>query len=161
MTTPGDFRAELLAAADLLREHGMDAAADALVARAGGKVWLLTNGTYSDYTVECVFTSREKAEAFLREAAGEVKYNDLEEFELDALAGQVLRQEWRTLLDCRTGAVEMQWVTAEMAPPGARGAGRSWADHLHALGASYVSQGHADKLAAEARQQWLREKVNA
>ena len=45
------------------------------------KVYLLSSGSYSDYTIEAIYADKAKAEK-VREFYGE-DYNDIEEFELD------------------------------------------------------------------------------
>lgn len=44
------------------------------------KVYLVTSGQYSDYGIEAVFTSKEKAQSY---ATGIYGANDVEEFDLD------------------------------------------------------------------------------
>jgi len=57
------------------------------------KVFVITKGSYSDYRIETVFSTKEKAEEFLRKAADKEfdgidsvldgEYNEIEEYEID------------------------------------------------------------------------------
>jgi len=50
------------------------------------KVFIVTKGTYSDYRIETVFSTKEKAEEYLRKSADKEfdgEYNEVEEYEID------------------------------------------------------------------------------
>ena len=50
------------------------------------KVYVLTEGSYSDYGIEGVFATKEGAEAYIRRFPGLHRDYDIEEYELDYLA---------------------------------------------------------------------------
>ena len=49
------------------------------------KVYVVTSGAYSEYELEAIFSSKEKAEEFMRMLPkGRPEYNDVEEYDLDS-----------------------------------------------------------------------------
>jgi hypothetical protein len=57
----------------------------------GRIVFAVNSGSYSDYSVRALFSTREKAEAFMA-AVPDGDYNDIQEFELDPPAADMLRR---------------------------------------------------------------------
>lgn len=54
-------------------------------------VWVVTEGSYSDYHICCIFSSRQLAENFIKKAKLFQKYsdyNDVEEYEINIEEGQ-------------------------------------------------------------------------
>lgn len=49
------------------------------------EVYVLTSGSYSDYTIEGVFSTRKKAEKYVEEVLGNVNDYEIEVYELDAV----------------------------------------------------------------------------
>lgn len=125
-------------------------------------VWLLTEGTYSDYSVRAVFTDQVKAEAALAEykklSCDEVR---LEEWDADVETTEVVRDYWESCIDLATGEIVRRWENKIWADPHLRCVpcprqelvrGRAL---TYEWWRSYVSQEHADKLAVESRQKFL------
>lgn len=54
------------------------------------KIYAISSGSYSDYSVDAVFSTREKAEAYM--AAVHHDWNDVEEYELDPPEAEQLRE---------------------------------------------------------------------
>lgn len=63
------------------------------------EVYVLTSGCYSDYTIECVFSTREKAERYVKEVLGNSIDYDIEVYELDAVIQD--RYFYRVCIDYR------------------------------------------------------------
>lgn len=123
-------------------------------------VYIAFDGEYSSRGVIAVFSSKEKAD----ECSG-----DVEEFDLDEMAdrtmhtvydvrisaedGSLLKSSKRTIFEvpnyCQS-KMESEWRVRSAHSPG-------YAVYPRALGTSSVSEDHALKLAAEARQLHLRE----
>src|SRR5574340_636286 len=55
------------------------------------KVWVLTSGVYSDYKIEAIFSSEEKAYEYTARFPGShiSEYNDLEEMEVDPFEQEI------------------------------------------------------------------------
>lgn len=141
------------------------------------KVWLLTSGSYSDYSVMGVFSSLEnleKAKAeFLNGGSGDC--NDPEEFEVDGMLELRSVPVWKASID-EDGRIcdEMYGqggiyfrnprehvvrchdnACIEQRNPSDRSGGRwGWMCYTE----SAESLDHAKKLAIEKRQEWLRTK---
>lgn len=134
------------------------------------KVWVVCEGEYSSRSIVAVFSSQEKADAYVK-AADTIKENsysncDIEEFMIDAAADHVFRHAHHCQIDLITGEIGHYSASGEMVPPGQRakdpevyisGLGSDFPGNPHASVTSYVSEDHAYKLAAESRQAWLRE----
>ena len=124
-------------------------------------------GSYSDYQILGVFTSREKALEFcpaLESSLADDKKPELEEWDADPVRPEEFIQEaWRVYLNLSDGSLNM-----ESNDPETRIRDYSYSavcptvysnnDQL-VLGASVVSRDHALKLAVERRQEYLREKA--
>ena len=149
------------------------------------KVYVVTTGSYSDYAIDRVFTDKALADAYFADlykvSGGDA---DMTEHEADVPQTQVVRQYWLARIDLLTGRIEevrdalgAGWYA--WANPGDRAeaeevgkpAGRVLGDvrtidgalisgptiHRFAVARSYVSQEHANKVAAEIRQRVLRQ----
>jgi hypothetical protein len=132
------------------------------------KVYAVTAGCYSDYHIEGIFSTRERAEKF--HASVEDSDKLIEEYTLDARIDWVARDAWATTMYIADGRISEpfhhQCEYGEMAPPNVKlrsvhhtcieqtgGNSLDWVEVQ-----SYVSQAHADKVAAEIRQAILRER---
>lgn len=75
-------------------------------------IYAVSSGSYSDYHICGVFSTKEKAEAFMA-AVEDSDYNEIEEYELDPSAAELLRRGysvWRVLM-LKDGAVEKAKAT--------------------------------------------------
>lgn len=115
------------------------------------KVYVVTDGDFSEEYIAGVFSTAEKADRFIANAGGS---GFVEELEVDGREEEALQEKFITVLFTRSGKVSNKTTELDICPPGYSG---SWADRKFATGESVVSQEHADKVAAEARQAWLRE----
>lgn len=72
------------------------------------KVYVLTRGSYSDYSIVGIFSTRGKADAFKNVINCVDGYNDLEEWELDSDAPNKIRRGYSiwTVLMLRNGRVQ-------------------------------------------------------
>ena len=143
------------------------------------KCYLVTSGSYSDYSVNAVFLTREEAEAYRLECieacrrvgeVGEVRWhewNDVAEMPLGRPSGERLRDQWHARIDLVSGRMlppRPHLNPKGMAAPSLRSDPCPIRDrrHTHLLEVdrtSYVSQEHAEKLCVESRQEWLRLKA--
>lgn len=122
-------------------------------------VFVVTSGCYSDYRIVGIFSTRDLAEAFLKEASRErySDYNDIDVVTLDSKKPPELRPLFRCDINILTGEITncgREMIDADDCH------GRGWA-YLDAKGQgraeSTVSMDHCDKLAIELRQRVLRE----
>lgn len=131
------------------------------------KVFVVTHGAYSDYCIDAIFSTKEKAEEYV------VKYNEtnsydkgeITEWDLDEMENaELITQTWSCRINLNTGDIthekpneyklvvkqgERGDTSTDKAIPGF---------DVHGMATSYISAEHARKLAVELRQKWLREK---
>lgn len=140
------------------------------------KVYIVTSGAYSDYSLEGVFSTREKAEEFREQFnlvnPGYECANDVMEWEVDERAGETSRMSWSVVMELSNGEAVVEPYNNNPRPVLAQanlrnetprlvrrflgmGASRRLADTVDVV--SYESLDHAVKVAAEFRQAWLRE----
>jgi len=81
-STP-DPIAELSIAADWLAERGMDEAARVLMLHSGNSLFMVSSGSYSDYSVKGVFSSRDLAENYMQTLGG-MDWNEIEEVDINS-----------------------------------------------------------------------------
>ena len=137
------------------------------------KLYAVTEGCYSDYTIVGLFSNKAEAEKCrdLKNGVSNV-YNDAHiEVYQDGVwedMNKVLRTLYSTNLDLDDGSVLREETEVKLAAENARipSYGSSGATTLYlrsfgrdrkafAYGNSYVSKEHAHKLAVEARQAWI------
>lgn len=128
------------------------------------KVFVVTEGEYSDYRILAVFRTKEEAEEFVRPVNNpDVECWDdpeIEEYTLGLPEGRFYQVAHIVTLDANTGNEVYHPQTEIRLLP------RDWSDSevygsgsdCKIEGTSVVSQEHALKVAAEARQKYLREK---
>lgn len=132
------------------------------------KVYLVSKGKYSSYTIKGVFSAAEKAEAAMRLRPDE-DFNDIEEFDLDCTAQifepeHVIKQMYYAEIRLSDGetliAYELPQYQHVDDDETCCSVKRSLYEEKpdYVLASSYQSTEHAIKLAVEARQKWLREK---
>jgi hypothetical protein len=120
-------------------------------------VYVVTAGCYSDYRIEGIFSTSEKAERFKAELDNDA--NDVEEWELDELQEHAQRTVWTVDLDSDGNVVgEITNRKSLVAPRFSESYSRAVAawNGVRYSGCSAVSEDHALKVAAEARQAHLR-----
>ena len=127
-------------------------------------VYIVTSGSYSDYSIDAVFSTRGLADAYveeLRKAKGDAP--DVEEWPLDEQAGAIAATIYGVRIFLTSGNVEHRWQYRRMVQPNDRVVGDpcSFKRALDVLveAHSAVSPEHALKVAAEKRQEILREKA--
>lgn len=128
------------------------------------KVFVVTNGQYSNYRIVGVFSSRDKASELCPAAAGEETSAVIEEWELDQLDEKgFLQAVYWTEIGAKTGTIDSE-STGIYSPP-AEFKPHRWSEvRLYKLEGypdkiyahSVVSQEHARKLAIEAHQKYIR-----
>lgn len=139
------------------------------------KVYLVSKGEYSDWQIVGVFSTLEKAEAFLVAAKGanpdkqkwdHSKYNDVEEWEVDEIEDPVVKPVWKAfycLADIPSMNLSRGEVRACSEPErllvGGKFRGNVTRDNTYATAKSAISREHAVKLAVEDYQAWLREQA--
>ena len=123
-------------------------------------VYVVTSGSYSDYGIETVFSTREAAEAYIAEGEKLTysDYNKIEEWPVDERAGFIMRPYWLVWM-MKDGSTENTRELEALAAPTARSGEVGEIGNWGFQAESFVSAEHALKLAAEARQEWLRKKV--
>lgn len=129
----------------------------------GKKIYVVTDGEYSSYSIYGVFSTKNKAQQFANngcfccERTGGAA---VEEWELDAMAGACKRLNYRYSLP--SGA---SWTFEVNAKPGVRTPKPSSTlfttgpQGPQVYGDSFVNAAHAKKIAEEAMQAHLRTKV--
>jgi len=144
------------------------------------RVFVVTSGDYSSYSIEAVFDNRELAESFVGKSDA-----DIEEYVLNETSGEVLAPRFHCKLLLEDGSIVEEWgdeeggriraglrgeVCVVVKRPSARMGSmtpKEFADWmlertepeqgvLVLWATSHVSLEHARKLAAEGRQAWLR-----
>lgn len=143
-------------------------------------VYVVTTGSYSDYSIEGVFSSREKAEAHM--GGKPDQFNNIEEYELDTLPVTVWGHRWDAHLlrdgtetnnmggpvrehDTQSFLVECSnikessylWTNRTAIKKEQHDYNREHNQRPWFQGISYKSYSHAVKLAVELRQKTLRE----
>lgn len=132
------------------------------------KIFAVSSGTYSDYGINAMFSTRELAEKYIADhtdkETGKTDAWDsyiVEEWELDASYDvPVWGTQYLVDLDLKTGAVCKHPATMEpcrvvLRNPKERGKWFTWPEYTR--GTSYISKEHAHKLAVEGRQAYLRD----
>lgn len=123
------------------------------------QVYVATQGSYSDYHVLGIFSTREKANEYA--AAFEGVPGDkieIETFDLDVLPLPVTHDAWSCHIKLNDGAISQERSYKSLHLPGERGS--VYKCHTRepaAQATSFVSAEHCHKIAAEYRQRWLRE----
>lgn len=165
-----------LIVADFIDEHGFSDVANEMRRIAHGRVYVVTTGEYSDYSVKGVFLSPEAAKACYDELA-KMPYehpNDVDEYVLDSLAKHVAELSWETTIGIDgeiknrrerlefTEATSRAEVVEEHSghtvyrePYWQGNPSYAYMARPYLTVRSYVSQGHADKVAIEQYQMRL------
>ena len=135
------------------------------------KLYAVTEGCYSDYTIVGLFSNKAEAEK-CRDLKNGIS-NVYDEAQVEVFGdgawedmNKVLRTLYSTNLDLSNGSVLKEKTEVRLAPetdrtPSYGGSGvqtvhiRSLGGVPFAFGKSYVSKEHAHKLAVEARQEWI------
>lgn len=115
-------------------------------------IYVVTSGDYSDYGIEAMFSTREKAQAYIdaRNLNDYDEGREVNEWIVDEQEGWLMRPQWEAHIRNEPPSIRDRDAAIR------RGKEVAYIT-------SYVSPEHALKLAAEVRQQWLREQgiVNA
>lgn len=139
-------------------------------------VFLVTSGSYSDYRIDAIFSTRKLADQFIKtktnspeDEDGDRSYysdfNNIQEWTIDDLANARWRKTWSAGILLDTGEIKelSRSNGEEFTTNKQRGhiyqeavAVPAYGHRLVTRTVSYVSAGHAEKLAIEARQNWLR-----
>lgn len=132
-------------------------------------IYAVSSGEYSDWTIEAVFSTREKAEQFKQDYfGGSYDCVDIWEWDIDSRLGD--KREFVTHFECllnlRTGEMLRQTSRVQLRKdyemsrrdyPESVAEPASHAPDGYAFGHSIKNEQHAQKLASEARQNWLRQ----
>lgn len=122
-------------------------------------IYAVTSGEYSDYRIEGVFSTKEKAEAF---ALLVCEANDIEEYVLDSRVDEVEGAIWCCDIALATGdSLRSPWANIKRlrSPRYALAETQKWGSAPELVHAeSAVSEEHVVKIAAEFRQKVLRER---
>ena len=116
-------------------------------------IYVVTEGEYSDYGIRAVFSTRLRADRYVAVLESGAR---VEEYALDEWVGAQRGPQWTCVIDLKSGVLS------------SRRLGR-WLRHPRRCeifpGASFirvvspVSAAHAQKVAVEERQRWLRERA--
>lgn len=132
-------------------------------------IYAVTDGEYSDYRVEGVFSSKKKAERFIeqyRKKEGQYCEPQIVEWELNGRGSDVAKTEYRALINLNNGSIESEWEYPALVPKNKRAEPSQFysnprhTDRKSITVVSYVSKDHARKLAVEAYQKHLREEAS-
>lgn len=131
-------------------------------------VFVVTTGSYSDFRIKGVFSSAKKADEYISRSkksqiAHNTDYNDVEEWTLDELAASKEYTHWHYTLFLDDGAqVDPVHTSEQFGIPQNNGQIFEKVPYYQGRGIVRVqsckSAAHAKKLAAEKRQEWLRNK---
>jgi len=124
-------------------------------------VYVVTTGCYSDYGIEAIFSSKEKAKELLeRLERAEEDYPNIEEWTLDSIR----EEHQKDAIEVNTCSLRLSTgnllysSTYKLFNPTKEG--YEIAERIDRVdGVSYKSIEHAQKLAVEGRQAWLRKKT--
>lgn len=116
--------------------------------------------TFSDYRIHAIFLDRAEAESFIG-GAPQKDGPEIEEWPIGAPENELpFRMVWASQIDA-DGSIK----TYDYLQPRLKQVPRDWSESCHyedgssIWANSAVSQEHANKLAVEERQKWLREKA--
>ena len=132
-------------------------------------IYIVTDGTYSDYHIEAVFSELDKAEKYLAELK-QMSNDDprIEEWPVDIDQNKIAKEYWRTTINLVTGKITEGNNSMGWALPEQRVGNGSDMNEIPYKGTGYVpdvyfvsfvSREHANKLAIEARQEFLRKGI--
>ncbi len=129
------------------------------------KVYAVSSGSYSDYSVRAIFSTREKAQAMIdwikSGPPGRITdLNDVEEYELDEAEPPAnYREHWFIKMDLASGAIETvrQEARTEWSWPPSEEPARAnyWPKYGLEVHCHADNEAHAIKIATEKRQEWL------
>lgn len=127
-------------------------------------IYVVTSGSYSDYGIQGIFSTREKADRYISEYNKAHTYSDInnvEEYNLDELDNQFMRQYWTASINLLTGELKApyyDWQNNDELKRLCNNNGRS--EHRECNGVfyvdSFVSEEHAKKVCVEKYQEHLR-----
>lgn len=92
------------------------------------KVYVVTTGNYSDYGIEGIFSTEEKANEFMEALEDERDWNAIAEWDMDDAAGTKIKDghsPWRVLI-LRDGTVEEAKIGNELDRYGIRESSEVW-----------------------------------
>lgn len=117
--------------------------------------YVITSGRYSDYSINSVFSTRDKAEKFIADNPNQGRYDklEIEEWEIDELEGHTPKTVWFCNLTKSTGDVTRTWEGEQSCSKRYTEIG---SNQYNVWAHSSVSAEHAQKLAIEKRQEYLR-----
>ena len=124
------------------------------------KVYVLTSGLYEEYRIEGVFSTRENCEAARAKFEG-AELHDPQEYECDELMKPEYKMVYGAKIDLETGEISSGWKSGprltdpEVCTVQVHGV-RSWLPNAIYVD-SPVSASHAEKVAVQQREQWLRD----
>lgn len=122
-------------------------------------IYVVTSGSYSDYSIRGVFSSREKAWRYIENTREHCSdYNYIEVWAVDKEENKVVRRVYRTIMPQGDS-----WSSTEISEPSARTPDSYITEAYNGnfVAYSYVSEEHSKKLAVEEYQRRLREKVHS
>ena len=119
------------------------------------EIFVVTSGEYSDYSINAVFSTKEKAEKYVVATTDEYSHYNIETYKIDECEGAIRRTVFRTEMPGGRS-----WTYSRIDVPSRRvphdhiveGFNKFYAD-------SFVSEEHSRKLAVEEYQRRLREKA--
>lgn len=175
-SAPRDGRGNVPAHSNVVYRGGFSAAGEGeSEGEAQLKVYVLTQGCYSDYSIVGVFSSREKVREYwahrYSESESPLDENDIEEWSIDEWLAASWHDVWYARLNLYDGRGDAYFKADDKAPASGQefdvpqnsvevvtfnyGQATRW---IYAK--SVVSAQHAQKLAVEGRQAWLRDKTS-
>lgn len=122
-------------------------------------VYVVTEGEYSDYHICGVFSTQEKADAYVAAATTTHSQPRIETFELDTLIPPKSGRVYYAVINNADGSIYRQFEYVEIIEDGRRSWTEEWGSNK-TLAASTVSADHACKVAVEARQADLRKELD-
>jgi len=124
------------------------------------EVHLLVHGEHSDFSIDGVFSTYNKAEKIKKEMEqiSDEDY-DIWSYALNHLDGLVSKACYHCVVNIQSGDITICEETKDLVLEHKKGEAHL-RNHEEVLATSYISQKHAEKLAVELRQKFLREKID-
>ena len=127
-------------------------------------VYVVTEGEYSDYGIVGIFSTTDLAIEFIQKR-GSTRSTTVQKWEIDEKVRHVVKNEYSSKIDFITGEIVERDVSQQFVSPHERAMETTLSQwygdetYRYSRTLSYQSPEHADKLAIELRQKFLRENI--
>ncbi len=123
-------------------------------------IYVVTSGSYSDYGIRAIFSTKEKAEHYvsLSKETDPDEPHGIEEWTLDAMDNVIVSNVYSCYINLNTGDISrlVELSYKSLIQQGTKSDVLIGCNEINVT--SYISKEHCEKIAIEARQKWLRKK---